>query len=354
MRFLSIMLLGLGSLFGQTNPFPTLAPASATVTYDKAVDTVVSLPGVTLTAGANPFFYSVFVPVEYSAVITYAPMVGFLPPGTTGEVRMAVNAQSLNVGTYNIPVSFVQSSPNVIVGFGITLNVTDSRTYVLPGATDRQIPHIAAGDNWKTRVRLVNTSSTTSVSELRFYNAAGQSENFAVNGFLTNYLPGVAIPARGFVDLVLDNPAGLKTGTATVKPLIGDVPGINVVYMNSSPAFESAVEIKQPNKANMTIVFNNVGRNSTGIAISNALNYNQELTFEFFDEQGQNLVPTGTTVAKVRIPQNGQYIATMGTLWPFTAGKTGTVRITGTQPALYGFGLQFDLDKGVFYTQPVF
>jgi hypothetical protein len=354
MRFLSILFLSLVSVFGQVNPYPTLSPASATVTYDKAVDTVVTLPPVTITAGNSNFFYSVYVPVDYSAVITYAPMVGFLLPNATNTIQMAVNAQSLNVGTYSIPVSFVQATPSTVVGFSITLNVTDSRTYVLPGATDRQIPHIAAGDVWKTKVRLVNTGIVTSVSEIRFYNAAGQAENFAVNGFLTSYVPGVAIPAKGFVDLILDNPSGLKVGTATIKPLIGDVPGVNVVYMNSSPAFESAVEIKQPNKANMTIVFNNVGRNSTGIAISNALNYNQELTFEFFDEQGQNLVPTGTTVAKVRIPQNGQYIATMGTVWPFTAGKTGTIRITGTQPALYGFGLQFDLDKGVFYTQPVF
>lgn len=354
MRFLSIMLLSLVSLYGQASPFPTLTPVSTTVTYDKAVDTLVTLPELNLTAGANPFFYSVSVPVEYAAVIIYAPMVGYLPPGTTGQVRLALNAQSLNVGSYAIPVNFVQNSPNLSVSFGITLNVTDSRTYVLPGATDRQIPHIAAGGNWKTRVRLVNPGAVPSISEVRFYNAAGQTENFAVNGFLTNYLPGVAIPARGFVDLVLDNPAGLKTGTATVKPLIGDVPGINVIYQSALPAFESAVEVKQPNRSTMTIVFNNVGRNSTGIAVSNALNFLQELTFEFFDEQGQSLIPAGTTVAKVRVPQNGQYIATMNTVWPFTAGKTGSVRITGTQPALSGFGLQFDLDKGVFYTQPVF
>jgi len=354
MRFLSIMFLSLVSVFGQANPFPTLTPASATVTYDKAVDTVIPLPDFTLTAGAYPFFYSVFVPVDYAAVITYAPMVGYLPPGTTGQVRLAINAQSLTVGTYNIPVNFVQNSPSVSVGFGITLNVTDSRTYVLPGVTDRQIPHIAAGDNWKTRVRLVNSGSTTSVSEIRFFNALGQAENFAVNGFLTNYLPGVAIPARGFVDLVLDNPVGLKTGTATVRALVGEVPGINVIYQNTAPAFESAVEIKQPNRSSMIIVFNNVGRNSTGIAISNTLNFSQELTFEFFNEQGQNLVPTGTTVNKVRLPQNGQYIATVNTAWAFTAGKTGSIRITGTQPALYGFGLQFDLSTGVFYTQPAF
>lgn len=354
MKTLIISIFATFLAFGQANTFPTVTPAGTTVTYDKAVDTVISLPAVNLTAGTNPFFYSVFVPVDYASVITYSPMVGYLPPGTTGEVRMAVNAQSLNVGSYNIPVSFVQNSPNVIVGFGLTLNVTDSRTYVLPGATDRQIPHIAAGDNWKTRVRLINTSMSTSVSEIRFYNAAGQAENFAVNGVLTNYLPGVAIPARGSVELTLDNPSGLKVGTATVRPLIGDVPGINVVYQNSSPGFESAVEVKQPNKSAMTIAFNNVGRNSTGIAISNALNFNQELTFEFFDELGQSMVPTGATVAKVRVPQNGQYIATVSTVWPFTAGKTGSVRITGTQPALYGFGLQFDLDKGVFYTQPAF
>lgn len=354
MKFLSILLLSLASVFAQSNPYPTLTPASATVTYDKAVDTLVNLPAVNLIAGANPFFYSVFVPVDYAPVITYSPMVGYLPPGTTGEVRMAINAQSLNVGTYNIPISFVQASPAMGLSFGLTLNVTDSRTYVLPGATDRQIPHIAAGDVWKTKIRLVNTSAAASVSEIRFYNAAGQAENFAVNGFLTNYLPGVSIPARGVVDLMLDNPTGLKVGTATVKPLVGDVPGINVVYQNSSPAFESAVEIKQPNRSSMTIVFNNEGRNSTGIAISNALNFNQELSFEFFDEQGKSLVPTGTTVSKVRVPQNGQWIGTVNSVWPFTAGKTGSIRVIGTQPALYGFGLQFDLVKGVFYTQPVF
>lgn len=351
-KLLSVLFLALGLQAQST--LPTVSPASVNVTYDKATDTMITLPDIALTAGVSNFFYSVTVPAEFSAVVMYSPMVGFLPPGTTNQVRIAVFAQSLPVGNYTIPVNFVQTLSSWSLSFTINLNVTDSRTYTLPGAQDRQIPHIAAGGTWKTRIRLSNTSSTPSVSELRFYNAAGQSENFSVNGFLTSYLPAVSIPARGFVDLFVDNPAGLKVGTATVKVLVGEVPGINVIYQSVSPAFESAVEIRQPNRATMTIVFNNLGRNSTGIAISNALNFNQELTFEFFDEQGQSLVPAGTTVTKVRVPQNGQYIATVNTVWPFTAGKTGSVRVTGTQPALYGFGLQFDLERGVFYTQPAF
>jgi hypothetical protein len=354
MKLISSLFFTLVCAFAQTNPFPTLSPAGATVSYDKAVDTLVSLPGVTITAGANSFAYSVYVPVDYSAVVLYSPMVGYLPPGTTGAVQLAVNAQSLNVGTYSIPVNFVQNSPSLVVGFNITLNVTDSRTYVLPSANDRQIPHIAAGDVWKTRVRLVNTTSSPSISEVRFYNPQGLAENFAVNGFLTNYLPGVTVPARGYLDLTLDNPSGLKVGTAMIKPLLGATPSINVVYANNSPVFESAVEVKHPSRSSLTVLFNNVGRNSTGIAISNALNFEQELTFEFFDEQGVSLTPTGVTVAKVKVPQNGQYIATVNSDWPFTAGKTGSIRITGTQPALFGFGLQFDLDRGVFYTQPAF
>jgi hypothetical protein len=356
MKIISLLFLALTSVFAQSAQLPSISPASATVNYDKAVDTLVSLPLLTLSGGANPFSYSVHVPADYSTVVLYSPMVGFLLPGSTSAVRLAINAQHLNVGTYNIPVNFVQfspNSPNWAVSFGLTLNVTDSGTHALPSANDRQIPHIAAGGQWRTKIRLFNTSIMNIVSEIRFYNNLGLPDTFTVNNVILGYSV-VSVPARGYVDIMLTNSTGLKTGTAMIRPLSGPAPDVILSYIDNSTGFESAAEVKAPSRNILTIPFNNTNHNSTGIVISNALNFNQEVTVEFYNNQGVNIATQNFGTIKIALPGNGQFYSTVSELWPFTEGQSGSVRITGTQPALFGFGVQFDLGRGVFYTQPAF
>ena len=353
------MLLLVGSVFAQT-----VSPASASVTFDKSTQTTLTLPSVTLTApGTSNYWYLASVPNEFAGVITVNPVFGAIAAGLTGTVTFSAGTgiNALDVGSYVIPVSFVplytstgQNTLQSIV-YTITINVTNSRTYVLPGANDRMISHVAAGDVWKTRIRLVNTTNSSSISEVRFYDDNGRTANYLVNGFSTSFVPAVTVPAHGVVDLIVDS-ATLKTGTATVHTVLGSVPGINVSFVGSNPRFESAVEVKPNNISSFSVAFenNSARRRSTGIAISNALNYEQTVTLEFLDGDGNSLVPQGTANPRVTIPAGGHYIFTMDTTYDFIKNKSGVLRVTGSQPTLTGFGLVFDLNAGSFYTEPAF
>ena len=267
------MLLLVGSVFAQT-----VSPASASVTFDKSTQTTLTLPSVTLTApGTSNYWYLASVPNEFAGVITVNPVFGAIAAGLTGTVTFSAGTgiNALDVGSYVIPVSFVplytstgQNTLQSIV-YTITINVTNSRTYVLPGANDLTIPHLAAGDVWKTRIRLVNTTGTASINELRLFNANGQPATYLVNGFSTNLVPAITVPAHGTVEFIVDA-AVLKTGTATIHTSQGSMPGVNVSYICSNPRFESAVEIKPSNSSGFTVAFenNSATRRSTGIAIS--------------------------------------------------------------------------------------
>jgi hypothetical protein len=353
------MLLLVGSVFAQT-----VSPASASVTFDKSTQTTVALPSVTLTAPGNSnYWYVISVPAQFSNVIVTTPGLGLITAGNNATVNFTAGAglNALDVGSYVVPISFIPLYPSLTdpalnnVVYTITINVTNSRTYVLPGANDRLISHLAAGDVWKTRIRMVNTTGSASISEVRFYDDNGRSTNYLVNGFSTSFVPAVTVPAHGVVDLIVDA-AGLKTGTATVHTVLGSIPGINVSYIGSNPHFESAVEVKPSNASSFSVAFenNSARRRSTGVAISNALNYEQTVTLEFLDSEGNSLVPQGTANPRVTIPAGGHYIFTMDTTYDFIKNKSGVLRVTGSQPTLTGFGLVFDLNAGSFYTEPAF
>jgi hypothetical protein len=352
--FLTLFLMA-ATMWAQV-PSPTLSAQTGTVTFDKATDTVKYLPELTITStNTAAFFYTTNIAAEYASTVFVTPAVNFLFPNSTGRIQISVAAANLPVGTYSIPVTFNQAAPQIAVTFALQLVVTDSRTYVLPGVNERMVPHVAAGQGWTTQLRLVNTGNSASISELRFYTANGEPTMFSANGFTTDYLPAVNVPARGYLDVMLGSGQPLdllRTGTVRIKTLTGSVPGVNVIYLN--PKFQSAVELKSANNAGFTIGFDNRNRNSTGVAIGNALNHSQTVTLEWFDYLGLPLMPNGAALATVTIPANGQVIFTMDQAYAFTRGLTGTMRVTAQQPAIVGFGLKFDLDQGVFFTEPAF
>ena len=361
-KVLSVVFL---SLMAAVTQAQTLSPAIATVTYDLSQAALPTIPDVTLTApNAAGYFYNTQITAGFDNVVSVTPSVGYLLAGTSTTVRLTLNATGLSalaVGSYPVLVSFVplyanplQANANTL-SLLLTVNITNSRTYVLPGANDRTIPHIATGGVWKTRIRLVNTSSSISINSLQFFNDAGVATNYLVNGFSTQYVPAVTVPAKGVVDVLVDS-VQPQSGTAMVHTVQGSVPGINVVFVSTTPNFQSAIEVKPSSASGFSVAFDNTAatRRSTGIAISNALNYPQTATLEFLDANGVNLLPITTTPLTAVVPAGGHIIFVMDQAYTFTQNRTGVLRVTGTQPTLTGFGLVLDLVNGFFFTEPAF
>lgn len=341
MKFISLILFAV-SCFAQIPNFPTVSPSVVNVTFDLAKDNIVNVPEVFISSNLLTFAFNTIVPNNNPAVLVW-PVQGFIPPGTTTSVRMSIVNSNLTVGSYVIPVTFVQNSPSVSVSVGINLTVIDSRTFTT--STDPTIPHIASGSGWKTIVKLTNTSPNVSLVTLKFYDPSGNNVAFSANNSYANEF-SVAIPGFGNSDVILSDNFSLKTGSLDVKTVYGSGVVAQATYSNS--AFEATIPASLPNKDVMYMSFDNTGRNSTGIALVNSLNYEQEVTYTFYDNMG-SLFHT----QKNLLPAKGQVSLTLDSTFPITTGKSGTVKISSPRVGLAGFGLKFNLDKNYFVTIPV-
>jgi len=339
MKFILVSIFSIGLMFSQ----PTVSPSSVNVTFDLATDTIVAVPDVTISSNAAPFAFTTVVPSNQQAVLVW-PVQGFLAPGTNQVVKMSVVNNGLSVGSYNIPVNFVQNSPSVSVSVGINLTVIDSRTFTT--STDPIIPHIASGGGWTTTVRLTNTSNWISLVTLKFYEPSGTNSPFFING---NYVSehSVVVPGNGSVDVVLSDPLSLKTGSLDIKTVYGSGVVAQATYSNAS--FEATISSSIANRDGFSLPYDNYGSFSTGLALVNYLNYTQEVAFTFYDNLG-NQIHTD----KITLPARGQTALTLDVAFPQTKGKVGSVRVKTTRSALTGFGLKFNRDKGYFTTIPIF
>lgn len=342
MKFILSLIFAVSLVFAQ----PTVSPSLVNVTFDLAKDTLVSLPDVTI---SNPtgtaFVYNTVVNNNQSNVLIW-PVQGVIPPGTNQVVRLSVVANNLPVGNYNIPVTFVQApnTGNLSLSLGINLSVIDSRTFTV--STDPTIPHIASGEGWTTTVKLANTSNWISLVTLKFYDPLGVNSPFFVNGnYVTEH--SVVVPGNGVVDVVMSDPTSLKTGSLDIKTVYGTGVSASATYSNS--VFEATIPTSIPNRDSFSMVFDNVGRKSTGLALVNYLNYQQEIVFVFYDNMGVQFYTD-----KIVLPAKGQAALALDAAFPNTKGKSGIVKVQTTRPALTGFGLKFNLDRGYFTTSPIF
>lgn len=342
MRLVLGFLIAVGMVFAQ----PTISPSSVNVTYDLAKDTLVQLPDISINNSGNSAFVYNTVVNNYQSNVLIWPVQSVVPAGTTGIVKVAVVANSLAVGTYNIPVTFVQapSSGNISLSLGINLTVIDSRNFTI--STDPTVSHIASGDGWTTTVKLTNTSSSISLATLKFYDPLGINSPFYVNGYFVSEF-SVVIPAFGSTDVILSDPISLKTGSLDIRTIFGT--GVVAQATYSTNTFEATIPATIPNKDSFNLSFDNTGRKSTGVAIVNALNYPQEVSFTFYDNLG-NVFYTD----KITLLARGQVALTLDTAFPNTKGKSGTLKIQTTRPSLTGFGLKFNLDKGYFTVSSIF
>ena len=340
MKFILSLIFAVSFAFAQ----PTVSPSLVNVTFDLAKDSLVSLPDVTI---SNPtgtaFVYNTVVNTNQSNVLIW-PVQSVIPPGTNQVVRLSVVASNLPVGNYNIPVTFVQIPNNVSFSVGINLSVIDSRTFT--ASTDPTIPHIASGEGWTTTVKLANTSNWISLVTLKFYDPLGVNAPFFVNGnYVTEH--SVVVPGNGVVDVVMSDPISLKTGSLDIKTVYGTGVSASATYSNT--IFEATIPSSIPNRDSFSMVFDNVSRKSTGLALVNYLNYQQEIVFVFYDNMGVQFYTD-----KIVLPAKGQAALTLDVAFPNTKGKNGTVKIQTTRPALTGFGLKFNLEKNYFTTTPIF
>jgi hypothetical protein len=339
-----------GLMFGQATAIPSVAPGTLPVSVDKAVTTKFTLenPVKLAVSGSGYFPFNVWVPESYQNVLSITPTSGFLSAGQEKEFSLTFNVQDVPVGVYNFPVIFVGTlGNNMSVSLSVTLNVMNSFLNIpdTPVETDRFVSHVAAGGGWKTTLRVSNKYPSQMKTFVVFKNNNGQTKTFRVNGQTVFELPLVLAP-NTVMDLVVDSDGALETGVASVKAASENVAGVNVIYSSAEPQFSTSVNLT-PSSNDFSLYFNNTGRNSTGMAVGNN-------SMEFILCMVKIYSKTGelVSVESLVVPPLGSKVFVLDNIFPVVRGMEGMLRIETGEKSISVFGIQFDLDSGVFYMEP--
>ena len=99
------------------------------------------------------------------------------------------------------------------------------------------LPHIAAGGEWKTIVRVYNTQTAEVVANLWFYDQNGYQYPFTVNGTTSSASTAKVLPSAVF-DFVVTSSGSVKAGYAVL--IIDKALSITLLYVSDS-GMEGAV-----------------------------------------------------------------------------------------------------------------
>lgn len=138
----------------------------------------------------------------------------------------------------------------------------DNAARVVPVVT---IPHVAAGGDWKTCLRILNVSKTTQEVRVEVYDAQGQSASVLFNGQPATWR-GYLIPPLGVQDVNLTRDSGLLSGYAHLVFLGGAALPHTLLFTSSNGVQGALGKNNTGNYISGYIQFDNTEQNATGAA----------------------------------------------------------------------------------------
>jgi hypothetical protein len=192
------------------------------------------------------------------------------------------------------------------------------------------VAHVASGGGWKTTVVLVNTGESSMVSDLAFFDDAGNplllplSFSFSPAG-TSSLFPRFIFTLAAHSAMTIESQGAdsdpLKTGSMQLYTN-SQVTGFAIYrYM---PTGQEAVATFESGKANAYIIpFDHTSGNVTGMAINNASSTAINVPVVLRDEGG-NQIGTGS----IPLAGNGHAAFVLGSQFPLTANIHGTAEFT--------------------------
>jgi hypothetical protein len=359
-QIIFLALLTLGNALAQ---FPyqvdLVSPTAATQTIDlqhgntfvelQEVITI-SLPATTPATNRNftissPLFSTGYIDFSIeSPGFTQFHFQALIQSGTTAVVHLKANPQKFGVGNFSVPIKILdyQGESRSI---DYQLRVIDSRPYSVPPASARVIPHYASGQGWSTSVQLTNQTSYNSYLKIEFFDVAGTPVSRKLRDGRNQQLVYIDVFPHGTKSIALEDQEAstILTGSIQVTPISGSAIGVNTTFETSSPSRAAATPGQEVADGNLTFYFDNSGKNLTGLALRNSLNYGQEVQLNFYDSYGNFVL-----AQSIYIPSNGQSAMALNSRE--LAGMVGTVTVAAPRKAVNGIALRFDKD---FYFVPI-
>lgn len=263
---------------------------------------------------------------------------GYIGFGKTEEVGIGVDWSSLKVGSYNIPIEVRDYYLNTVRSVVLVVDVIDSKEYKVLSGSSRVVPHIATGFGWQTSLLFFNPGSDNAVVTLETKSPDGKPASLTDSNAS---LYSVAIPPHGVSEFTFSKSDPYTiTGSAVITPVTGSAPiTVNAVYRSTTGTTqEGSVKMTSP-VSRLTLPFDNRNGLRSGVALSNTLNYGQDITVKAYGDNGVQLIDTTLNLSSF-----GQIAVLIDSYFPALSGKMGTIVFESPFNSLNGFVLRFSSD----------
>ncbi len=192
------------------------------------------------------------------------------------------------------------------------------------GATGGSMAHIAAGGGWRSIFYLVNLNSVTSNITLKFFDDSGNPLplplTFLQTG-VTTTAASITQPLTAGATLVIESQgAGAQVMLGSAQ-LSSDQGASGFALFRYDPSGQEATTPLETRSAGAYVLaYDNTASLAIGVALANLSNQSATIGLILRDDTGAVLQTTSLT-----IPANGHSAFVLGTNYPLTAGKRGTV-----------------------------
>jgi hypothetical protein len=215
---------------------------------------------------------------------------------------------------------------------------------VRASSSDTIIPQFVHGGGWSTTLTFVNTGDATVQFDVNFYKNDGSAWNVPIVGLTTPVGVKVTLPPKQTIDVqTRDGSVATEQGWAEVDysiGAIGNVTGLGVFRqrVTGRPDFEAVVPLSYYLNSRAFLLFDETQGYSTGIAWVASRPYTSStLTINIRDENGNRILLDQVTLKPLE-----KQVFSLGSRYPQTAGKRGSIEITCNPGYFSALGLRFN------------
>lgn len=248
----------------------------------------------------------------------------------------------------------VNATPN---GNNVTVLGSGSGTVLAPSAHVTGTPsytgsfaHFASGAGWETIITLINEGTANAQAQVNFYDESGNPStlplDFPQGAAPTNASTYSQTLKPGAV-AVIESQGGTTTSVGSAQLLSdGKVSGF-LIFRYLPTVQEAAVNLQVQSASSYTLLFDNTGGISTGIALSATSITPTAVQVLVLDDQGTTL-----TTDTITLPGRGHTSFVLGTRYSATGNVRGTIQFQAPAGSEIGvIGIRA-LSTGAYTTIP--
>ncbi|HSR08467.1 MAG TPA: hypothetical protein VLM42_15040, partial [Bryobacteraceae bacterium] len=240
-------------------------------------------------------------------------------------------------GTVNfVPPPFGQMSV-----LGIRANGSSFTTIpVMPpaGALRGSMAHIAAGGGWRSIFYVVNLAPQTSNVTLSFFDDSGNPLTLPLTFLQTGATLTSATVTQALgvgATLVIETQGGAQVSLGSAQLTSDHISSGFALFRYDPSGQEATAPLETRNAPAYVLAYDNTAPLATGVAIANLSSQSASVGLILRDDAGTVLQTTSLT-----LPANGHSAFVLGTNYPLTAGKRGTVEFDSASAQISVLGIR--------------